>query len=325
MLSYWLLTTVHCFILHSFGFILSFVRGGAPLRRPLNEAPSDGAPVDVREERLDVLRPLGGLVVEKEGVLPNVHDERGDEARDVADLVQRDPVVREPLVDWVLVADGPAHAAHLADRDEVRLPDVVAAEGLFGEFVELRTCFRVGRRRALLHVAEVVLVKNHSVVLEAEPSRKLRVGGHLLLVNLAVGEELRDLLGQRVGVRDVALVELEVHLQSLVGNPVQAGEVELLRLVSLDYAHRFLLVISANEPFRARRRPDRATHAHTRAAPILRARDRGGLRAFSVVARLKLAKIINSKPRDALTADEGKRQKARGKRQKWKTTARVAL
>src|SRR2546423_3024904 len=158
MLSYWLLTTVHCFILHPSAFILSFVRGRARLRRAFDEARADGVPVDVREERLDVLRPLGGLVVEKEGVLPNVHDERWREARDVADLVQRGPGIREPPVDGGLVADGPAHAAHLADRDEVRLPDVVAAEGLFGEFVELRTCFRVGRRRALLHVAEVVLV-----------------------------------------------------------------------------------------------------------------------------------------------------------------------
>src|ERR1700759_5260432 len=68
-------------------------RGGASLRSALREPAFDRRPVNVREERLDVLRTLGGLVVEKKRVLPNVHHKRRREARDVADLVQRYPVV----------------------------------------------------------------------------------------------------------------------------------------------------------------------------------------------------------------------------------------
>ncbi len=92
------------------------------------EALLAGPPVYVGEEGLDVLGAVGRRVVADEGVLPHVHHEDGDEAADVARLVQRDPVVREPSVRRVLVADGPADAAHLADADEVGLPDVVGAE-----------------------------------------------------------------------------------------------------------------------------------------------------------------------------------------------------
>jgi hypothetical protein len=84
----------------------------------------------------------------------------------------------------------------------------------------------------------------------------------ILLIHLAVREYLADLARQRVGVGDVALVELEVHLQSLVGDAVQAREVELLGLVLLDITHRFLLGISA------------ATHAARRRLPLGGARRR---------------------------------------------------
>ena len=252
------------------------------------EALLAGRPVDVGEERLDVLRPVGRLVVEEEGVLPHVHHEHGDEARDVAHLVQSDPVVREPLVDRVLVADRPAHAAHLADADEIRLPDVVAAEGAFGQFVEVRVLLGVGRRRALLHVAEVPLVQDHAVVLEAEAAGQFRVGGHLLLIDLAVREYLGNLGRQRVGVRDIALVELEVHLQSLVGDAVQPAQIELLRRVKLNVCHHILLVIMAATPESEAAAPSRGdaarSCAHTHARP----------QAFTIsfVARLRLGKII---------------------------------
>ena len=38
---------------------------------------------------------IGRLVVEEERVLPHVHHQERHEAGDVADLVQRDPVIRE--------------------------------------------------------------------------------------------------------------------------------------------------------------------------------------------------------------------------------------
>jgi hypothetical protein len=55
-------------------------------------------------------------------------------------------------------------------------------------------------------------VQHHAVVLKAEAAGQLGVGGHLLVVDLPVLEDLGDLLGENVGVLDVALVELEVHL-----------------------------------------------------------------------------------------------------------------
>src|SRR5207253_2274795 len=90
--------------------------------RRVLETRLDGPPVDVGEERLDVLRALGRLVVEEEGVLPDVHHDEWREPGHVADLVQRDPVVRQAPIDGILIADRPPDATHLPDADEVRLP-----------------------------------------------------------------------------------------------------------------------------------------------------------------------------------------------------------
>ena len=76
---------------------------------------------------------------------------------------------------------------------------------------------------AALQVAEVVLVQHHAVVLEAEPAGELRVGRHLLLIDLAVLEDLGDLLVEPVRLLDVALVELEVHLEGLVRDALQTA------------------------------------------------------------------------------------------------------
>src|SRR5690242_18465964 len=100
------------------------------------ESRLDRAPINVREERFDILWPLGGLVIEQEGVLPHVHHEDRREACDIVGLVQRDPVIRELPRRRVLVADGPADAAHLADADEVGLPRVVAAAARFSRLVK---------------------------------------------------------------------------------------------------------------------------------------------------------------------------------------------
>ena len=78
-------------------------------------------------------------------------------------------------------------------------------------------------------------MQDHAVVFEAEAAGQLGVGGHLLLVDLAVGEDRGDLLGQRVRVGDVALVELEVHLQRLVGDAGEAGEIEGFRFVDFRF------------------------------------------------------------------------------------------
>jgi len=44
-------------------------------------------PIDIRQERVDVLRAVGGLVVEQVRVLSHVHHQQRDEAGHVAGLV----------------------------------------------------------------------------------------------------------------------------------------------------------------------------------------------------------------------------------------------
>src|SRR5688500_16535507 len=67
------------------------------------QTPFDRRPVNIGEEGFYVFRALRGLVVQKEGVLPDVHHEDGIEARNVPHLVQRNPVVGEPPVSRILV------------------------------------------------------------------------------------------------------------------------------------------------------------------------------------------------------------------------------
>ena len=145
-------------------------------------------PIDVREKCLDVFGPVGRFVVEQVGVLPDVHHQQRDEAGHVAALMQLDPVIRDASGGRIEIGDGPADTAHLADADEIRLPDVEAREAPLHRSAKARS-FRRFAAAVTLHVAEVVLVQDHPVVLEAEAARQLRIGRHLLLVDLAVGED----------------------------------------------------------------------------------------------------------------------------------------
>src|SRR4030095_17074572 len=88
------------------------------------------------------------------------------EAAHVADLVQRDPVVRDTRRARILIADRPADAAHLAASDEVGLPGREVAEAGLAGLVEARapSGLRIG---ALLQVLELQLVEDHAVVLHA--------------------------------------------------------------------------------------------------------------------------------------------------------------
>ena len=54
---------------------------------------SQPCPIDIRKERLDILRPLGRFVVEQVSMLPDIHHQDRIEAGDIAGLVQRDPMV----------------------------------------------------------------------------------------------------------------------------------------------------------------------------------------------------------------------------------------
>ena len=58
----------------------------------MRQATVDSAPVDVGEKRFDVLGPLS-FEVEQISVFPNVHDEYGIEAGDIARFMERDPVI----------------------------------------------------------------------------------------------------------------------------------------------------------------------------------------------------------------------------------------
>src|SRR5207244_4468922 len=108
------------------------------LRYSSAQALIDGAPIDIRQKRLDVFRSISRLVIENERVFPNVHHQSRIEARHVARLVQRDPMVRQLTVGRIFVADGPADAAHFADADKLCLPDFVTAEALLGSFAKRR-------------------------------------------------------------------------------------------------------------------------------------------------------------------------------------------
>src|SRR6266702_4353314 len=73
------------------------------------QTPLDRAPINVREERLDVLRPIRRFVIKYERMLPNVHHQHRIETGDIARLVQADPMIRQLSVCRVLVTDGPTN------------------------------------------------------------------------------------------------------------------------------------------------------------------------------------------------------------------------
>src|SRR5438105_6484986 len=91
----------------------------------------DHVPIDVREERFDVLGTIRRFVIQNKRMLPNVHYQHGSEAGDVSGFMQSDPMIRQRAVHGILVTDGPANSTHLADADELGLPNVIAAETLF--------------------------------------------------------------------------------------------------------------------------------------------------------------------------------------------------
>src|SRR5581483_12165261 len=99
-------------------------------------------PVHIREERLDVLSPFRGLIIENERVLPHVHDQDWNESCDVSMLMQRDPVIGDATIGGILIADGPAHPSHLPHSDKIRFPDFIAAETLFHGLHERRCLTR---------------------------------------------------------------------------------------------------------------------------------------------------------------------------------------
>jgi len=75
-----------------------------------------------------------------------------------------------------------------------------------------------------------VLVQDHPVVLETQPAGNLGVGSIGAGRFSAPGQGI-ELLGELVRIGDVALVQLEVHLERLIRDAAQPSEMELLRRV----------------------------------------------------------------------------------------------
>src|SRR4029078_1884473 len=108
-------------------------------------------PIDIREESFDVLRSFSWFVIQQKRVLPNVHHQDWIEACDVASFMQRNPVIRNSSVRRVLIADGPTYTAHLADANEVSLPNLVTSKRGFRSLGKLR-CFVWIARTATLRL-----------------------------------------------------------------------------------------------------------------------------------------------------------------------------
>src|SRR5258706_9026721 len=196
------------------------------------DAPINCGPIDIREKRFNVLRPSSQLVVQEIGVFPNVHDEERMKTRDIANFMKRDPVIRHSPVCWILIADRPTDAAHFSNAREVCFPHLIAAKAVYRRLIEIRIASRV-TRPILLHVFKVVLMQDHAVVLKAESSGELGVSRHLLLVYNSVSQDVGDSLIEIVSSFYITLVQLEMHLKSLVRDAVQAAEVELTRVVHI--------------------------------------------------------------------------------------------
>src|SRR3984893_9825341 len=228
-------------------------------------------PVEVLEVRVHVLAPLGGLVVGNEGVLPGVHHHDGFEARRVAVLVERDPVVRHLPVLRVLIGDGPAHPAHAGDGLEVVQPGLEAAETLRQRLRERPRLVQPIRLRP--DTPEVELVQHHPAVLEPETAghlRKGRIGGFCF----SFLQDPVQLSRELVHVLHVALVQLEVILQQRVRNAretLQPGK--LLRFVpfhTAQDAHGLESVRRALAPFVGSRSTERSRNASVRAGKFPR-------------------------------------------------------
>ena len=61
-------------------------------------------------------------------MFPNIHHQHGLEARNIADFMERDPVIREAPAAGIFIADRPTYTAHPADTSKVSFPDCVIAK-----------------------------------------------------------------------------------------------------------------------------------------------------------------------------------------------------
>ena len=88
-------------------------------------------------------------------------------------LVKFNPMIGKPAGDRIIIKHGPTHAAHTAHGNEVGLPGLEIAKTFRERMLELGGGAALSLRR---QVTEIVLVENHSPVLEPEMPLDLRVG-----------------------------------------------------------------------------------------------------------------------------------------------------
>ena len=125
-------------------------------------------------------------------MLPNIHHQNRIKAGDVSSFVQRNPVIGKATVGRILVADCPAHTAHLTDTHKISLPDVIAAETRFRRFQERRSLAWVASASSGLQVIEIVFMQHHTVEFKTKTPGQLRIRRHLVLIDCAVLDERSD-------------------------------------------------------------------------------------------------------------------------------------
>src|SRR5262245_22925748 len=88
-------------------------------------------PNKVREESVDVTRPLGRLVVQEVRMLPDIHHKHRSKIGYIAYLVLGDPVIGKTARYGLLITDGPPDASHLSYTHEIGLPELIASKAGF--------------------------------------------------------------------------------------------------------------------------------------------------------------------------------------------------
>ena len=144
-----------------------------------------------------------------------------------------DPMIGKLLGYRILVKDRPTHAAHIADADEIRLPVLKAAETLFD------CALKIIRRRAAVgrKIAEVILVQHHAAIFKTEMALKFGIC-RVCRRRFFQAHHFRQLFSYEIGIFDVAVVELQMHFNSLIGNSLESSDIEFLRAIGLSM-HKF--------------------------------------------------------------------------------------
>ena len=170
-------------------------------------------PVEVVEERVDVRRAVG-LVVEEVGVLVDVERDERRRVPDRERVLRIADVVEEPALVPVVCGPGPAAAGH-PGRLQVGAPGLDRAEVALHERAERAR--RLAPAAAQVREVELVVLDAADRERQVDLQRpKLRV--HLVRrAEIDLGELAEDL----VSLRDIALVELVVRLDSCAGDPLE--------------------------------------------------------------------------------------------------------